>query len=84
VLTAAHGSCWLQVHSGSATGRPLYQGTLEQGQSQTFVARRVWVSAGAPEALTAKLNGNRIALPRSGPATLLVTPKGVKRAPSGA
>jgi hypothetical protein len=84
VLTAARGSCWLQVHAGSATGRPLYQGTLEQGQTQIFVARRVWIDAGAPEALNANLNGNRLALPTSGPAMLLVTPRGAKPAPTGA
>lgn len=79
VLRATGGSSWLQVHAGSATGRILYQGTLEQGRSQTFVARRVWMRVAEPAALTAKLNGNRVRLPGVRAGTLLVTPRGVRR-----
>src|SRR4051795_6862329 len=30
IVTAKRGNCWLEVHSGSATGRILFQGTLER------------------------------------------------------
>jgi cytoskeleton protein RodZ len=79
-LTASRGESWLQVHAGSANGRVLYQGTLERGQTQVFVARRVWMTVGVPEALRAKLNGNRLELPEKGPAAVLVTPKGLRSA----
>jgi hypothetical protein len=84
VLVASRGNCWLQVHAGSATGRPLYEGTLERGQTQTFVSRRLWLNVGAPDALSVKLNGNRVAFPTRGPAVLLVTPRGVRPAATGA
>jgi hypothetical protein len=82
VLRAVRGSSWIQVHAGSATGRVLYQGTLERGQRQTFVSRRLWLRVGRPAALSAKLNGNRVRLPGSKPTALVVTPRGVRSATS--
>jgi cytoskeleton protein RodZ len=61
VLTAARGDCWVEVHKGSATGELVYSGTMEQGQTQRFVGRRLWVTMGDASVLDARLNGKRVA-----------------------
>jgi cytoskeleton protein RodZ len=81
VVTAASGDCWLEVHIGSGTGRLVYQGTLEQGQTQVFTARALWVIAGAPANLGMMLNGKRVAVPgTSSPLVMIATARGVRRA----
>lgn len=61
VLTAVRGGCWMQVRAGGVGGRLLWEGTLEQGQTQRFVKnRRLWLELGAPGNLNAKLNGRRV------------------------
>ena len=85
VIRAVGGSSFLQIHAGSATGPPLYSGTLEPGSAGLpFLHLPIWLNAGAPEHLVFILNGGRLhftAAPR--PQTLLVTGKGVRPAPSG-
>ncbi len=77
-IVASRGSCWLQVHRGSATGRILFQGTLDRGEHQLFVGRRLWIDVGVPEVITAKLNGKVVRFPTGGPKIVLVTPRGIK------
>ena len=77
-VTAVKGPCWLQVHRGSATGRILYQGTLEQGQDQVFTGKRLWITLDRPENLTTVLNGRYRRLPVGGPKTLIVTPRAIR------
>ena len=61
VVTAARGDCWLRVRAGSAAGELLYQGTLEQGQTQRFTKwKRLFVELGMPAYLDAKLNGKPV------------------------
>jgi len=49
VLTAARGSCWLWVRSGSAGGPTVYEQTLKQGQTIRLGLRRpLWIRVGAP------------------------------------
>ena len=76
-VTAALDSSWLQVHRGGASGPIVYQGTLEKGERQLFVARRLWIHAGRPEALSARLNGRLLRLPSGGVKTFLVTARGL-------
>jgi hypothetical protein len=77
VLTAARGSCWLEVRQGSSAGRQLFVGTLAEGESMRFVARRLWISAGAVASLDATVNGRAAALQGTGsPAALLIGPHG--------
>ena len=79
VVSAKRGDCWLVVHRGSPIGELEYEGTLLRGQTQRFRGRKLWVSLGAPENVVLKLNGRRVALPRtSGPVELAVTRKGLK------
>lgn len=82
VLTAAHGPCWLRVHLGSRAGRNLYEGTLEQGQSLRFAARRLWIRLGAPSNLEASLKGARVRLPED-TASVVVTAAGVRSVQGG-
>jgi cytoskeleton protein RodZ len=61
VLTAARGDCWMQVRAGGVNGKLLFEGTVEQGQTQRFVKyKRLWLELGAPGNMNAKLNGRRV------------------------
>jgi hypothetical protein len=82
VLTAADGPCWLSVHIGSLAGRNLHEGTLEQGQSLRFAARRLWIRLGAPSNLEANLDGERVSLPDD-TANVVVTSAGVRTVERG-
>ncbi len=78
VLTADGGDCWMQVRARSASGELLYEGTLQQGQTQRFTkSKRLWIQLGAPVYLDAKLNGKHAKLPTK-PAIVVVTAKGVR------
>jgi cytoskeleton protein RodZ len=61
VLTAVRGGCWMQVRAGGVNGKLIYEGTVEQGQTQRFVKyKRLWLELGAPGNLNAKLNGRNV------------------------
>ena len=78
IVTAKRGNCWLEVHSGSATGRILFQGTLERGQKKVFSARKLWITLDRPENLGTILNGRTRILPGGGVKTLIVTARGIR------
>jgi cytoskeleton protein RodZ len=79
VLNAVGGDCWLQVRAGSATGELLYEGTLQQGQTQRFAKwKRLWIQLGAPAYLQAKLSGHRVKNFPTSPSIVAVTAKGVR------
>ena len=82
-IRAVLDSSWLQVHRGSLAGPIVYQGTLEKGQTQLFVGRRLWIDIGRPEVVQALLNGKVVHLPRGGPKVVVVTPRRIRVA-SGA
>jgi cytoskeletal protein RodZ len=78
VLTAVRGGCWMQVRAGGVNGKLVYEGTLEQGQTQRFVKwERLWLELGAPGNLSAKLNGRRVDFPQE-PSIVLVSSRGVR------
>ena len=79
-VTAALDSSWLQVHRGSVTGPIVYQGTLEKGQKQLFVGRRLWIDVGRPEVISATLNGHVVRFPTGGPKIVVVTARGLHAA----
>ena len=84
-LSATHGNCWMDVRYGSQNGRALYTGTLELGQAKLFRARRLWINFGAPANLSIALNGKPVTVPGGGlAARVLISPKGIVRAPSTA
>jgi cytoskeletal protein RodZ len=78
IVTAVRGNCWLQVHSGAATGRILFQGTLERGQRHVFSGRKLWITLDRPENLRTILNGHTRILPGGGVKTLIVTSRGIR------
>ncbi len=62
LVQATGGDCWLQVHADSASGKLLYQGTLERGQQQLFEDKVLWLRLESPANVLVKLNGNRVKL----------------------
>jgi len=78
IVTAKRGNCWLEVHSGSATGRILFQGTLERGQKKLFTGRKLWITLDRPESLSTILNGHTRLLPGGGVKTLIITSRGIR------
>jgi cytoskeleton protein RodZ len=79
VLYSEGGDCWLRVRSKSATGKLLYEGTLQAGQTQRFVDdKRIWVQLGAPAYLKGTVNGERIRNMPKGPAIAVVKPDGLE------
>jgi cytoskeletal protein RodZ len=78
VLYADGGDCWLQVRSKSATGKLLYEGTLQAGQTQRFVDdKRVWLQLGAPAYLKGTVNGKQIRNMPDRPAIAVVQADGL-------
>ena len=78
VLTAARGDCWVQLRAGSASGRLLFEGTVEQGQAKRFTRKKLWLEVGAASNLNVRLNGRRVQNFPQGPAIVVVTAKGVR------
>jgi cytoskeleton protein RodZ len=79
VLSARDGDCWVQVRAGSATGRLIFEGTVQQGQTQRFVRwKRLWLELGAPSNLLARLNGRPVRDFPDQPSVIVVTAKGVR------
>jgi Helix-turn-helix domain len=78
IVAAKRGNCWLEVHSGSATGRIIFQGTLERGQRKLFSGQKLWITLDRPENLGTVLNGRSRILPAGGVKTLIVTSRGIR------
>ena len=78
IVTAMRGNCWLEVHSGSATGRIIFQGTLERSQRHVFSGRKLWITLDRPENLRTILNGRTRVLSGGGVKTLIVTARGIR------
>jgi Helix-turn-helix domain len=84
VAGAVNGGAYLAVYRGSRTGRPIYEGTLENGRRQRFVGRHLWVYVFAPANLRLKLNGKVRPVPGAGTGSrrwLEVTPNRIRLAP---
>ena len=84
VAAGVNGGAYVAVYRGARTGRPLYEGTLENGRRQRFVAPHLWVYVFAPANLRLKLNGKVRAVPGAGTGSrrwLEVTPTRIKLAP---
>jgi cytoskeletal protein RodZ len=79
VLSATGGDGWVEVHSRSATGPLLYQGTLQAGQTQKFVdEKKLWLRLGDTTYLRATINGRPVHNLPGGPAIVVATAKGVR------
>ena len=62
-VRAVDGGSWMEVRSGSVTGKLLYSGTLELGQRKTFQGRELQLALAKPGNVAVRLNGNRVELP---------------------
>jgi Helix-turn-helix domain len=83
VASGVNGGAYVVVYRGSRTGRPIYEGTLENGSRHRFVGRHLWVYVFAPANLRLKLNGHSRVVPGAGTGSrrwLEVTPKRVQLA----
>ena len=65
-VRALNGNCWMEVRNWSASGKSRFTGTVEPGQSQRFVARRLWVNFGNPGNLAVVYNGHLVHVSRPG------------------
>jgi hypothetical protein len=74
-VVAVHGPSLLLVHRGSINGALVFQGTLDRGQRERFVGRRLWIEVSRPENLRMILNHHVRKLPTGSPKTLVVTPR---------
>jgi Domain of unknown function (DUF4115) len=63
VLTAARGDSWVEVHVGSASGKPLYAGTLTQGHRVRYRKSSLWIRLGRSSNLDATVDGKAATLP---------------------
>jgi cytoskeleton protein RodZ len=77
-VRAVGGNCWMEVRNWSASGKSRFTGTVETGQSQRFVARKLWISFGNPGNLAMVYNGHVVHV--GGPGSYLFTPHGFSRA----
>ena len=73
VVEAVDGASLLESRKGGPTGQVLFQGTLEKGETQRFVGKRLWFNVGSPENLHATLGGARATLGRGCPQVVTVT-----------
>ena len=77
-VRALNGNCWMEVRNWSTAGKTRFAGTVEPGQSQRFVARRLWVSFGNPGNLAVVYNGHVVNVPA--PGAYVFTTHGFSRA----
>ncbi|MET0938003.1 MAG: helix-turn-helix domain-containing protein [Gaiellaceae bacterium] len=77
VTRAVTGASLLEVRKGGVTGDVLFQGTLEKGEKQRFVAKRLWLNVGTPENLVVTLGGRSATLGAGCPQVVTVTRKQV-------
>ena len=69
-IRAVKGPSFMEVRTGSASGKPLYTGTLEKGQLQRFTKKALYLSVARPGNVVVRFNGVRITLPRTGGLTV--------------
>ena len=70
---ARDGASLLEVRKGGVTGDVLFQGTLEKGEKQRFVAKSLWLNVGTPENLSVTLGGRPASLGAGCPQVVIVT-----------
>ena len=73
-VRAVHGNCWMDVRNWSSSGKSRYTGTVELGQDQRWISRRLWINFGAPANLAIVFNGKLVHIQTARP--YLFTPHG--------
>jgi len=82
VMTAVYGDTWVEVRRGSASGEQLFEGTLEQGETQAFERRALWLNVGRPQNLRLRLNGKLRRLPGGDSVAATITARGISPRPA--
>ena len=81
LVTAKRGPSVAEVHRGSATGELFYEGTLTRGQTQTFVAKKLWLRLSKPQNVVLSVNGQQAEdVAAIGPSIVVVTADGIRLA----
>jgi len=82
VLVASRGDCWLEIRALSATGRLIYENTLQQGQRLpvNLTGGAVWMTVGNPPALDVMLGGKVAPGLPTQAGTVILTRRGIKPA----
>jgi cytoskeleton protein RodZ len=75
-ITALKGPSKVIVNRVGASGKILFEGTLERGDTQAFNGKRFWLNVGAPENLLITVAGKRVHVAGYRPWVLTVTPAG--------
>ena len=75
-ITAVRGPSKVIVNRASATGRTLFEGTLDRGETRAFAGTTFWLNVGAPENLQIRVGGRRVHVAGFRPWVLTVTPTG--------
>jgi cytoskeleton protein RodZ len=75
-ITAVRGSSKVIVNRAGASGKILFEGTLERGDRQAFNGKRFWLNVGAPENLVITVAGKRVHVAGYRPWVLTITPAG--------
>ncbi len=65
---------YVQVRQGSASGKVLYEGTLQRGDLNAVPGQRFWIRILHPKHLRLTLNGKAVSLPARASLKVLVTP----------
>ena len=81
IVRAVSGDSWMEVRSGSVSGRLLYSGTLERGQGKPFQGRTLQLALAEPDNVVVRVNGNRVELP-AGTAFVVTARRVVTASPS--
>jgi cytoskeletal protein RodZ len=76
-IEAVNGSSYVTVHRVGATGKLLFQGTIEKGRTEPFKGKYFWIGASSPENLRIMVAGRPVDVHGSTPITLTVSPSGV-------
>jgi hypothetical protein len=64
------------LRAAGRVGRLLFHGTLERGESQSFVQRELWISISFPKHVSLALNGSTpLSLKGRCPVAVTVTPQ---------
>jgi len=69
-VTATKGASFMEVRAGSGTGKALYRGTLERGQTKRFAERKLTLSVASPRNVVVRVAGVRVKVPRNGRLTI--------------
>jgi cytoskeletal protein RodZ len=82
-VTAVRGPSRLEVHRGSALGEFVWEGTLEEGESQVFRGVELWLEVSRPGNLDFLLDGSPVdGFTGRRPVVLVASAEGLERAPA--